>query len=134
MVSREGALLRVLTGETSPAQVLALLDAWYAARAGEVCSARLAQCHRACPQLGVDLPELRIRRMRRSWGTCTSRGRIHLNWELVKTPPPLIDYVITHELCHLVHHNHSPEFYRLLGDCLPDWRCRREQLEKYLIG
>lgn len=71
-----------------------------------------------------DLPEfsLGLRWMRRRWGSCTAGGRIVMNTQLVKTPPACVDFVVVHELCHLVHHDHGPGFMRLLDGVLPDWR------------
>jgi hypothetical protein len=67
--------------------------------------------------------------MRRRWGSCHPAGRITLNAELMKVPPFCIDYILMHELCHLLIPNHSPRFYHLLGSCMPDWKRRREQLK-----
>ncbi|MCW3054840.1 MAG: metal-dependent hydrolase, partial [Chthonomonadales bacterium] len=55
-----------------------------------------------------------------------------LNIDLVRAPRACIDYVILHEICHLVHPNHSREFYKLLGAIMPDWRTRKMRLEKML--
>ena len=133
-VSLAGDVMRVAAGSnTSPVRVGALVDEWYVARAREVFAGRLEQCRAA-----VGVPEharaaLRIRRLKRSWGNCSARGRISLSLELIKVPVPLIDYVVIHELCHLRHHNHSKDFYRLLGDCLPEWRARKEELDRYAV-
>ena len=75
-------------------------------------------------------PTLRLRRMPKRWGSCTRSGEVILNPELVKTPTPCIEYVIVHELCHLRHPNHSRAFFRMLDAVLPDWRKRKERLER----
>jgi predicted metal-dependent hydrolase len=66
------------------------------------------------------------------WGSCFKDGTISLNLELIKSPKDCIDYVIVHELCHLVHHNHSNKFYSLLSKKLPNWRDSKEKLERLL--
>ena len=76
--------------------------------------------------------EWRVRFMRSQWGSCSASGKIVLNTHLVKVPERLIDYVVLHELCHLVHHDHSHRFYALMRKHMPDWEARREELDAYL--
>lgn len=64
------------------------------------------------------------------WGICTNRGDIRLNIELLRAPKECIEYIIAHELCHLIHQNHSSRFYQLLTQFMPDWRERKTLLEK----
>ena len=73
---------------------------------------------------------LTLRLMRRRWGSCFTDRRIVLNPELFAAPVREIDYVILHELCHFREHNHSPRFYRLMNDRMPDWRERRDVLNR----
>jgi predicted metal-dependent hydrolase len=75
-------------------------------------------------------PTLRLLRMPKRWGSCTAKGEILLNPELIKTPVVCVEYVILHELCHLKHPNHSAAFFRMLDAVLPDWRDRKQRLEK----
>ncbi|WP_242494555.1 M48 metallopeptidase family protein [Brumimicrobium glaciale] len=60
-------------------------------------------------------------------------GGIHLNLELIKAPKKCIEYVLVHELCHLVHHDHSKAFYELLEKLYPDWRKTKIRLEKLMV-
>jgi predicted metal-dependent hydrolase len=75
-----------------------------------------------------------IRTMKRRWGSCSSKGVITLNTELIKLPDLFIEYVITHELCHLRHHNHGAGFYELLGELFPEWKEVRKQLRSVIIS
>lgn len=79
-------------------------------------------------RLGAPEPSLRFRRMQKRWGSCSRNGTILLNTELVKSPSDCIDYVVVHELCHLLHPNHDRTFYRLLTRVMPDWENRRDRL------
>jgi predicted metal-dependent hydrolase len=68
--------------------------------------------------------------MRTRWGSCSPKGEVVLNPLLVKAPTPCIDYVVTHELCHLKELNHGPRFYRMLGMAMPDWQERKQRLDE----
>jgi predicted metal-dependent hydrolase len=68
--------------------------------------------------------------MPKRWGSWTQRGVIYLNPELVLAPASCIDYVVTHELCHLVHAPHGRKFYELLQRVMPDWGERKDRLER----
>ncbi len=78
-------------------------------------------------------PTLKYRWMEKRWGSCDSTAQIHLNLELIKAPKRCIEYVIVHELCHLVHLNHSSAFFELLEKLLPDWRETKYRLEKIMV-
>ena len=78
-------------------------------------------------------PTLHVRRMEKRWGSCTQKGKITLNTELIKASKACIEYVVIHELCHLVHFNHKKEFYQLLSRILPDWEKRKATLEKMMV-
>lgn len=66
------------------------------------------------------------------WGSCTPKGKIILNPELIRAPKRCIDYVVVHELCHLVHHDHTQKFFDLQKKMLPDWVKWKVKLEKLL--
>ncbi len=110
-------------------RVAALLNEWFLSRARERFSLRVQAWSETLRKYGVDAPPLRIRKMTKRWGSCTSQGVIYLNSELIKAPSHCIDYVVCHELCHLRHPHHGPEFYRLLSRVMPDWELRKRRLE-----
>jgi len=111
----------------------ALMLDWYSAHARDLLAKRLAQYLPAFVRMGASEPEVRYRRMKKRWGSCVGDGVIMLNTELVKAPIHCIDYVIVHELCHLLYPRHDRKFYRLLGRVLPDWEKRKERLEKVMV-
>lgn len=79
------------------------------------------------PLLQVAPREIKLSSARTQWGSCTTRGVVRLNWQLVKMPLHLIDYVVVHELAHLREMNHSPAFWRVVESACPDYKqCRAE--------
>jgi predicted metal-dependent hydrolase len=80
----------------------------------------------------VEPSSIVFRDMPTRWGSCTPRGKIIINPELIKAPKGCIEYVIIHELCHLVHHDHTPKFIDLQIKEMPDWEKWKMKLEKLL--
>ncbi len=103
---------------------------WYRAQAMEYFSGILLTQSKHVPWLHGLPYDLRLRRMKRSWGTCSASGMITLNPLLMKASPRHIDYVIAHEMCHLREMNHSHAFYRLLEELKPDWKTLRSELNE----
>mgnify|MGYP006300603577 CR=1 FL=1 len=113
--------------------VKALVVAWYRKQARSTFERRLRKCSELVRRHGIPQPTLRIRRMKRRWGSCGKNGTMLLNTELVRAPVHCIDYVIVHELCHLRFPRHDARFYRLLAMALPDWQKRKKRLEQVLV-
>lgn len=81
--------------------------------------------------LGVRVGDWRVRRMRTRWGSCNpDAGRILLNLELAKKPPECLEFIVVHEMVHLLERRHSDRFRALMDRHLPDWRLRRETLNR----
>jgi len=80
-------------------------------------------------RLEVPAPRIALSNARTQWGVCTEDGTVRLSWRLVHIEPALADYVVAHEIAHLVELNHSPRFYRLLAALYPGWPAARERLE-----
>lgn len=78
-------------------------------------------------------PRIIVRAMQSRWGSLSQSGTMTLNSQLIRAPRACIEYVITHELCHLTHRDHDANFYRLLGQVLPDWEKRKQRLEAALL-
>jgi predicted metal-dependent hydrolase len=78
--------------------------------------------------LDVEPKELRVSDFKRQWGSCHQDKTVIVNWRVIMAPMSIVDYVVVHELCHLRFHDHSPEFWRLLGKVLPDYQERKDWL------
>lgn len=105
------------------------LNYWYKQKASVVFTELLEEVLPMFKRYKIITPNLTIRQMNRRWGSCTSDGKISLNLDLIKAPKGCIEYVIVHELCHLVHHNHQRSFQKLLFKMMPDWEKRKQRLE-----
>jgi predicted metal-dependent hydrolase len=70
-----------------------------------------------------------IKTYKARWGSCSIKGDIHFNWQLIQAPQVVVDYVIIHELCHLHHHNHSAYFWNLVAHFCPDYKRQRQWLK-----
>ncbi|MFC2681987.1 MAG: M48 family metallopeptidase [Capnocytophaga leadbetteri] len=106
-----------------------LLQQWYIARATILFNKLFEEQFCLFKRFTLENPILQIKKMEKRWGSCTPQQKIILNPELIKAPIVCINYVILHELCHLVHHNHSQAFYRLLESFMPDWQKYKQLLE-----
>lgn len=120
--------LEVSVRERNVERIKLLLEGWYKEKAKEVFKSRLDAIMTQAIWI-EEAPELRILTMQTQWGSCSPNGRITLNPLLVKAPRECIDYVILHELCHLVEHNHSERFYRLLSQVMPKWEKTKSKLD-----
>ena len=80
-------------------------------------------------QLRLPQPEVAISNARTQWGVCTQDGRIRLSWRLVHVPPALADYVVAHEVAHLIELNHSSRFWKIVESLYPDCRAARQSLD-----
>lgn len=95
-----------------------------------------ASAARIFPQLAaydIAMPKLRQRIMRARWGSCMpAKGIITMNTYLAIMPEAIIDHVMLHELCHLIHPNHSRHFYNVMTMVMPDWKARRAAMMQYM--
>jgi len=99
-------------GEQREARIQQYLQNWYRSRALE----RLQEkANRYAQQIGVTPAGVSVRNFKSRWGSCDKQGQVVFNWNIIKAPHAIADYVVVHELCHLIHPNHSKEFWQLVG-------------------
>ncbi|MCC6613136.1 MAG: DUF45 domain-containing protein [Anaerolineae bacterium] len=100
---------------TSPAQLRAMVNTW-------------------AERVGVEPTRVSIREMFRKWGSCSRKGSISLNTALCRVPHELAEYVICHELVHLIEFNHGKGFKTLMDEHMPDWPAREKALDAWMAG
>ena len=83
------------------------------------------------PRVGVNPGRVAIREQKTRWGSCSGKGNLNFNWKLIMAPPPVLDYVVIHELCHLREFNHSPRFWALVEGQMPDYKAWKKWLETH---
>ena len=130
-VSFKGRTFEIICSQKSKAENL--MRDWYRERA-KVKFAKIAEpIIQQFKKYGVEPKSLYIQVMENRWGSCTSKGKIILNTELIKAPKPCIEYVIIHEMCHLLHRDHTRAFYDLLSVEMADWERWKNKLEKLMF-
>jgi predicted metal-dependent hydrolase len=126
-VKLTGQFLEVSTTEKSI--VSALVQNWYLAQAKKTMAKIALPLIERFKHHKVEPSSIVFRNMPSRWGSCTRTGKIILNPELIKAPKRCIEYVIIHELCHLVHHDHTQRFIDLQTKEMPDWAKWKGKLE-----
>ena len=123
----------ISTNDSQPQTIEQHLENWYKKKANIYFEKTFDESWNKFHRNGKEKPSLRIVKLKKRWGSLSKSGTLSLNLDLIKTPRECIEYVIIHELCHLFHHNHGPDFYKLLECSLPDWMKRKHRLEMALI-
>jgi len=133
-VKLKGKFIWVTTlNPTKKEKVQKLVQSWYREHARAAFQRRLETRFEDAKRYSFPYPDIKLRRMKKRWGSCGNNGSILLNTELVKAPVHCVDYVIMHEICHLKYPKHNLRFYRLLSILMPDWERRKQRLEKVTI-
>lgn len=118
---------------TNSALTKAAVENWYDDRARLKFRERLLFCQKRFPTPDEYEPKwIIVRHLKRRWGSMTPDKKLILNRSLIRASVDSIDYVITHELCHIQHEHHGPEFYELFGRVMPDWERRKIKLERQM--
>ena len=110
-----------------------LLQTWYRQRANIKFQEYAKPIIEKFSVYGVKPQSISIKKMDKRWGYCTTEGNITLNPRLICAPRCCIEYVSTHELCHLIYRNHTKEFYALLSKEMPHWEKYKNKLERIMM-
>lgn len=127
-VKVSGGFIVVSATQDNPQTVKKLLDGWLREKA-VLNFGKILDFYKAKYAIKA-LLQMQVRFMKTRWGSLSKNGILTLNSKLIAAPKECIEYVVVHELCHLVHNDHGKAFYRLLERRLPDWEKRKNKLEK----
>ena len=116
-----------LEGEDRRAALREALMSWYWSRADETIRQAVERWQ---SRVGRKPTRISLGDQKSLWGSCSSKGSLRFNWRIIMAPPDLIDYVVVHELCHLVVANHSDSFWEQVARLMPDYNRRRQKLRK----
>jgi len=123
-----GSELVVGMREFEPEKVKKRVFKWYRELAQEIIEDRVLiwSAH-----LSKKPKQVRLKTMTSRWGSCSTLGNLNFNWKLIMAPLDVLDYVVVHELCHLVHHDHSQKFWDLVASILPDFKSQVRWLKEH---
>ncbi|MFW5759035.1 MAG: M48 family metallopeptidase [Bacteroidota bacterium] len=118
--------------KTNKEHIKGLLTQWYRNHFEKKVNDHLEKNFENFRHYNLKKPEIQIRKMKNRWGSCTPNGKLIINPEIIKAPGRCIDYVIIHELCHLIHPSHNKGFYSLQTKMMPDWERWKFRLDQIL--
>ena len=121
---------RQLDGKRVKDIVRKALIKWYLERAHEKIPARVRLY---AQQMGAWPERVEIKNYKRQWGSCSHNGFVRFNWKIITAPVTILDYVIVHELCHLIYPNHSAQFWEKLQTIIPNYKNRRNKLKEHSL-
>lgn len=101
--------------------------AWYRSHAEKIIKERIERYQSRFSQTvtGIRVMDLKYR-----WGSCTAAHRLNFHWKMILTPMRIVDYIVVHEMAHMVEKNHTPEFWHIIALVLPDYETRKDWLDK----
>ncbi len=102
------------------------LELWLREKAKEAIAERTMEYSKV---IGVSYNNIRIKDTKSRWGSCSSKGNLNFSWRIIMAPAAVMDYIIIHELCHLIHMNHSKEYWETVEQYMPDYKRHKEWLK-----
>lgn len=127
MVKKQAGTLLVVSPLAEKTVIKDAVKKWYRERAREVLTDKVSYYRQF---IGKPVGEIRIKEQKSRWGSCSSQGNLNFNWKIVMAPDEIIDYLVVHELCHLLHMNHSKDFWDSVGRVIPEYKKREKWLKE----
>jgi predicted metal-dependent hydrolase len=115
-----------ISGEARGRLIVSQLTKWYQEQAALAIEEKV---NSFSAQIAVQPKKVGIKNYRSRWGSCSGKGEVYFNWRLIMAPQRVVDYVVVHELCHLILLNHSKEYWKSLESVMPDYRESKEWLK-----
>lgn len=116
----------VYTHSTDEDIIRLALEKWYKEKARQKVQERISYYQK---YFDVAPNKVMIKEQKKRWGSCSSQRNLYFNWKCIMTPSPVLDYLVVHEMSHMVHMNHSTDFWNLVETILPDYKKRRDLLK-----
>lgn len=124
--------LYVRADHSTPENIQAVIKAWYRSELKKLIPPIIQKWEQ---QIGVTVAEWRIKQMRTRWGTCNiPEKRIWINLELAKKPLHCLEYVVVHEMIHLLERRHNERFFKLMEQYIPQWKCYKKELNSLPVN
>jgi predicted metal-dependent hydrolase len=129
---KAGKLQVVCKDEVNQEKVKRLLAQWYYKHAEKKFNKLALEAYSKFKEYNFKMPKIEIRRMAKRWGSCNTKDKIIINPEIIKASSKCIEYVLIHEMCHLVVANHNKKFFNTLTSIMPNWQKWKFKLEQNL--
>ena len=135
-ISIEDDILHIYTTENDQLSIDKQVNNWWQKTAKQHYTDVVDRLYPIIEKHGIEIPEICVKKMSTLWGSCSRKhGRINLNFYLFKASTPCVEYVILHEMTHLLYPYHNKDFYDFLTIHMPDWESRKRQLDyEYVLG
>jgi len=124
VITEDGELLIPVLFSNDPRT---MIIQWYKKQAEKIIKER---CLSMSKLIGIKPKAIKINSARTRWGSCSRKGSLNFTWKLIMAPTFVVDYVILHELAHLIHHNHSNEYWKVVEQLMPDYMLAEKWLKK----
>lgn len=120
--------IKIRTPVEEPHPIRNLMEAWYRSMTREFIEGCVAHYQ---PVFSKKVNRITIKDQKSRWGSCSSKNNLNFNWRLSMAPKEVVEYVVVHEMCHLVHMNHSKAFWELVEKFIPNYKDMRKWLKDY---
>jgi predicted metal-dependent hydrolase len=118
----------ITSGNKNEEILIIAMELWYSNRAEEVIKERIKYYQKL---FNITPKGIKIKEQKKRWISCTLNNELLFNWKSIIAKSASLDYIIVHEMCHMLHKNHTNEFWELVASMLPDYKARKEWLRNY---